>query len=60
MTDLTQARKQLRYWKKQYDKAYLYRKNTWDFDVRHAATECARWKAEVSRLKDEYNARTSI
>ena len=60
MTYLTQARKQLRYWKKQYEKAYLYHKNTWDFKVRHAATECKKWKAEVSRLKDENNARETL
>ena len=55
MTELTQARKQLRYWKKEYEKAYLYHKNTWDFKVRHAATQCGRWKTEIDKLKDRTN-----
>jgi len=51
MTDLTKARKQLKFWQKEYEKAYLHHKNTWDFKVHHAATECRVWKNRIEELE---------
>jgi hypothetical protein len=52
MNNLIQARKQLKFWRKQYEKAYQYHKNTWDYEVRQAAIKCKEWRAEINKLRN--------
>ena len=52
MINLTQAEKKLKYWQKRYQKEYKRHKDTWNFDVQNAATQCKRWRSEIERLKN--------
>ncbi len=48
---LSEAKKNLEYWRESCNKEYEIHQNMWQFSVNFAATKCKLWKKEVDRLE---------